>query len=248
MIADIEMVIQRKTLASGGAFDWQILRTSHTWTITGPLSRLTQRLIGYYGSLSLASLQFGCATLLLANLLPQLAPLFVGTLLATHLLLHFRYQLGLDGADQMRTIVLAGLLVFYGAPGQDASRAGLVFIAAQALLSYFMSGYAKLISPAWRRGEAVSGILSTRSYGGRINGAWMLRHSYASLALCWSTIVFECWCPLLVFGGWQACLLFIILGAGFHASIAATMGLNDFFWAFTAAYPALLYLSTVVHV
>jgi len=246
MISDAEMVVRRRALAPGGVFDWELVRTSRPWTAGGPLSRPITRAIGYYGSLSIAGLQFGCAAVLVANVDPSLTAPLLGAMLASHLLLHFRYQLGLDGADQMRSVVLAGLLVFYAAPGQLASRAGLIFIAAQAILSYFTSGYAKLISPVWRHGEAVSGILSTKTYGDPTGSAWIMNHSYASLFLCWGTIVFECWCPLLVFAGVRGCLLFIVLGVGFHGFIAVGMGLNDFFWTFTATYPALLYLSGIV--
>jgi hypothetical protein len=36
----------------------------------------------------------------------------------------------------------------------------------------------------------------------------------------------------------------LALGFVFHAASAATMGLNTFFWAFVATYPAVAYVGT----
>ena len=55
----------------------------------------------------------------------------------------------------MQTIVLAGLFVYAVAPTDTARTAALAFVAGQSVLSYFTAGFAKLISPTWRSGEAV---------------------------------------------------------------------------------------------
>jgi hypothetical protein len=62
--------------------------------------------------------------------------------------------------------------------------------------------------------------------------------------MCWAVIAFECGAPLLVFGGAHGIVLLIVCGTAFHVGIAIVMGLNNFVWAFTAAYPALFMLST----
>ena len=43
--------------------------------------------------------------------------------------------------------------------------------------------------------------------------------------------------------------MWVMLGVGvlFHATIAALMGLNSFFIAFVATYPAVAYLNALVH-
>lgn len=44
-------------------------------------------------------------------------------------------------------------------------------------------------------------------------------------------------------------IMWVMLGVGvlFHATIAALMGLNSFFIAFVATYPAVAYLNALVH-
>jgi hypothetical protein len=146
----------------------------------------------------------------------------------------------------MLTIVLAGGLVFYATPIETAQRAGLLFVAAQAVLAYFTSGYVKLISPSWRSGDALRGILNTRSYGYQDLAKLLTVHPRLSVAGCWLTIAFECLGPFFVFLGPIPCLVFLVGGVIFHISIAVTMGLNNFVWSFLATYPALLYASTIL--
>jgi hypothetical protein len=61
-------------------------------------------------------------------------------------------------------------------PGDARLALGVGFIAAQALLAYSTSGIAKLVSPVWRDGTGLVGILSTIDHGTPALGQWLARH------------------------------------------------------------------------
>lgn len=106
--------------------------------------------------------------------------------------IHLRHQLGLDGSDQMNAIVLGALTLGLMAPSGYARDAAIWFIAFEALTSYFAAGVAKAVSPAWRSGRAIQGIIRTHSYGKANAALFLSRAPCISLALCWSVIIFEC--------------------------------------------------------
>jgi hypothetical protein len=145
---------------------------------------------------------------------------------------------GGDGAEQMASIVLiATALVAPAFPGDVRVALAVAFITAQAVLAYLTSGVAKLVSPVWRDGTGLRGILSTVDHGTPAIGRWLGRYPALSVAASWATIVFECTFVLALV--LPAPLAGAVLGAGlaFHAACAALMGLNSFVWAFPATYP-----------
>ena len=168
---------------------------------------------------------------------------------ATTSLIRWRHGYGgEDGGDQMLTIMTATfaacLILAYASP--VIATVGLYFIGAQACLAYVTAGIAKLASREWRRGFAVRGVLSTRSYGSRSLARIVQKSGKISLLLCWVTIAFETaflLAPLLP----QKFLIILLIVAGlFHASVAYAMGFNRFFWSFLATYPAILFLNQAV--
>jgi hypothetical protein len=117
--------------------------------------------------------------------------------------------------------------------------AGLSLLAGQLLLSYVVSGIAKLAGTAWRSGAAIRLILATASYGSpvvsRVRPSW-------GTPLSWSVIAFEVGSPALLLGGDIGLIIFVALAVGFHASVAILLGLNNFLWAFGACLPAVVWL------
>lgn len=166
-------------------------------------------------------------------------------LIVANVALYYRQAFGLDGADQMSFLVLLTvLLCWLLAPDEGVHRIGIWFIALQLALSYFVSGAAKLVSTEWRSGTAIPGILSTYTYGTRLTRRLFVRHRRLSLAVCWAVIVVELILPFGLVLGEQGALTLLAVGLGMHVSIAMIMGLNDFVWGFTAAYPAFYYLAS----
>lgn len=59
-------------------------------------------------------------------------------------------------------------------------------------------------------------------------------------------IAFECSFPLVLILPDHYSLLLLALGISFHLTAAVLMGLNTFFWAFVATYPAVMFCSSVI--
>jgi hypothetical protein len=245
-IGDIECLSQPAQLKSSGFYSWEVLRTLRGWTVRGPLATSAGWLFESPAVLWLFGAQLAAASLAIVGVRP-IAP-WIAIALVVNLLFHLRNQHGLDGSDQMQTIVLASLLILQLSPTETARIAALCFIGGQSVLSYLTAGIAKAISPTWRSGGAVAAILRTTSYGGPVSARVFADRPALSEFACYGTLVFECALPLLVFVSPGACLVFIAIGVAFHASIAATMGLNLFFWSFVSTYPALYAISHLVSV
>lgn len=160
---------------------------------------------------------------------------------AAHAYSHFRVAgYGQDGSDHALAVLHgAQLIAAFSKSGSASERAVFNFVAAQGLLSYFVSGTAKLISPVWRSGTALPAIMRATTYGDeRVYGV-MRDYPAVSKAAAWGTILGETVAPLTLLApapvrtAWQGSMI------AMHAGIARYMGLNRFLWAFTAFHPVI---------
>lgn len=156
-------------------------------------------------------------------------------------LLNWYKSIGGDGAEQMSFITLTAAALT-GLVGLTEGNVVvlLTFVAAQSALAYLTAGVAKLASPTWRSGSAISGIVSATSYGSPLWHRIVTSVPSAGLVLCWSTMLWEALFPIALLGHAPSMLVILILGVCFHAGCAIVMGLNDFFWAFVGTYPAII--------
>jgi hypothetical protein len=245
----LEVIADRAQLRDGGLYGYTVLTTGRPVLLMGPLAAPLATLFRYPAVLILPAAQLAAAGLLVGAAISHAPSLIVPAglaaliILAARMLFYLRNQLGLDGSDQMLlvacTVVAGGLLL----PDPQAQALALYYGAAQLLLSYAVSGIAKAISPTWRSGRALAGIMGTVGYGTPRFAGLLSEHPGLSRLLCWSVIVFECSAPLLVLAGTPGALIIIVGGLVFHASIAIFMGLNIFLWSFASMYPALLFLA-----
>ena len=141
----------------------------------------------------------------------------------------------------MTMVVLAGLLTCGILSNSRWQAVGLWFIAAQSVLSYFSSGVAKLVSPVWRSGDAIVGILRTETFGNPKLATFLKDRPAAAKSLCWLTILFECCFPIVLVVPSPYPWFIVAAGLGFHVGVALVMDLNAFVWAFLATYPAILF-------
>ena len=158
-----------------------------------------------------------------------------------------RSAYGLDGSDQMSVLALvtaAGALL--AGPDSTASRVLLVFLAAQLVLSYLVAGVTKLVSPQWRSGTGLAGVFGTAEYGSAGLHAFTTRHPGLVRLAAHGTIAFECTFWVALFAPTPVLLAYLAMGLAFHLSVAVTMGLTTFVFAFPAAYPAVFWLHAVV--
>lgn len=131
------------------------------------------------------------------------------------------------GSDGMTMVVLCACLLAQARP--DLAHVGLWYIAIQIALSYAVAGVAKLRHGQWRDGQALAFFLERRS------------RAYDRPA-AWAVLVFECLWPLALISP-QAALVFLTAGAAFHLANAYLFGLNRFFFAWLAGYPAVYWAS-----
>lgn len=167
--------------------------------------------------------------------------LFVGTLL---LLVRWRGAFN-GGSDFMSLVVITGLLIAQVAScftdTEMAWRAGFWYITIQSMTSYFMSGSVKLLQPEWRNGRAMTIFLNAAIHGPLTSGHWLRKPWLASLG-SWAFIVWECAAPLALLDA-RLALIFCLIAALFHFLVFWFFGLNRFFWAWVATFPAIVWCS-----
>ena len=143
------------------------------------------------------------------------------------------------GSDFMTLIILLALTI--GALFSDfpqMEKACLWYIAIQSCTSYFLAGFAKLKSPGWRNGEALSGFLAHTIYGPQK----LFQNPKQARLGSWMVLLFECSFPLCLMNP-KICLPYLFFGVIFHFVNFLVFGLNRFFFVWIATYPALYYCS-----
>jgi hypothetical protein len=154
--------------------------------------------------------------------------------------------LGLEAADQMITILLAAQLLVSLAPGdQRVQRTCLAFVASQAVLSYSVAGWAKLLKSSWRSGSYLQGLLRTEMFGHHF-AARLLANKSLAQQLSLALITVECAFPLALITGIHGAAILCVLVLCMHLANAYLLGLNLFVWAFGATYPAIVFTANEI--
>ena len=238
-ISTLELLARSALFGSSGCLSWSLGREFYAF-------ETPRWLEPFLGASAIRSVLFvrlaACCGLLLSVRPSMLAPCVL-VLAASSLLLTFRMPVGRDGSDQMNDLILvpAGLAMLWD--GEGAKSAALFFIAAQASLAYATAGFAKLVSPVWRSGQALPQILSTLSHGHSLAGKTLRSSRVLALLACWGIMLFETCFSLWLLMGPRGTLAVLAVGIAFHLGCAVLMGLNCFLWSFLAAYPAILLAS-----
>lgn len=244
-VSTLEFLSIAANFGSSGVYSWRILQLRPSVPRGARLGPLVDALFDEQGMRALLVVRLTALTLtVVAPLGSWLFSLAIALLVANTFVFTWRREYGDDGSDQMSTIVLVTLLLTVGPHSTPfLAGAGLVFIAAQACLSYAAAGLAKLVSPTWRSGEAIYRIFNTATYGMEPVARFLEHRRWLNVALCWSVILIESLFPLCLLLPAPWSWLFLAWGFAFHLQCAAIMGLNSFLWAFVATYPAILYTS-----
>lgn len=245
LLPSVEMLARPRMFAEGGILNWDALGSRKAALRWSPA--IWKGVFGARGIRVVLVLRLAACLVLLAVSGAWSDTLLLAIALSCSMLLSFRNLLGADGGDQMTVILLASL--FGGAAvGSDRGRlVAICFIAAQSCLAYFISGFAKALGPMWRSGAAVERIFNSRTYGSAQVSAWLRAHPIVGRSLTWSVVLIECTFPLMFVSPAPVRLAFLAWGLTFHLLNAVVMGLNNFFWAFIATYPALWFASSLVH-
>ncbi|MFE7130928.1 alpha/beta fold hydrolase [Streptomyces sp. NPDC057638] len=238
--SSLEHLAQRHQTEPGGLNDWHVLREAGP--TPGPLLR---RLLDRVAEpRTTTALHLGRAALATALLAPGdgrwrgAAQLCLAT---SGALLFPRHAYGTDGSDQVTVMVQGATGAARLVRAEPAKDALVWYLAAQANLSYLVSGWVKLIGPAWRDGSALPGVLRTRVHGHPRLWALAREHPRTSRLLAHSVLALECGFPLLYTRGGRLTRPVVSAAVLFHGANAYALGLNRFLTAFTSLHPLVAY-------
>lgn len=157
------------------------------------------------------------------------------------LILH-RYQGPYNGgSDRMSLLILYTLCLSHWLPAGVPSEAVFGYLAIQVVLSYFMSGYVKIINPEWRSGQALQDVFDFSAYPVADSLRQLKNYPRTLWAGSWAVMVFEVLFPMSLFHS-TSLIIALVVATAFHVANACLFGLNRFVWAWIAAYPSILWL------
>ncbi|WP_436496621.1 alpha/beta fold hydrolase [Actinokineospora sp. HUAS TT18] len=243
LVSSLEYLASPKDRDWGGPNNWDVTRAAfvtHSPRLAKALDLVARRDVTR--ALHVARVAAAAALWLP---LPKGAKVAANSVLAgSQLALYARHLYGTDGADQVSFLVQAlATVARIGDRRPALVDSALWFIALQSVLSYTVSGWAKLPSRTWRSGRALPGITRTLTYGEP--NVWKLfeRHPKATRLLAHGVLAMECGFPLVFAARGRVAPLLLGSAGAFHLANAWVMGLGRFFWSFTSTYPAVLYAS-----
>ena len=170
-------------------------------------------------------------------------PLIWGFLWLSTLLISVRWRGTFNGGSDYMTLIVLGAAFIGRAAGDLHYRwigVALGYVGLQTCLSFFVAGVVKLRKEEWRSGKALAGFIESSHYGA---SPWLqsqfqaFSHPIQLKVLSWGIILFECTFPLGVLNP-SVCRFMILGGLFFQLMNTYVLGLNRFFWAWAAAYPA----------
>ena len=147
------------------------------------------------------------------------------------------------GADAMTSLVLLCLFLSHLAPTRFWQELALGYLAFQLTLSYFQSGYIKIINADWRSGRALQDVFSITAYPVSEDLRKWGRSPRMLFMMSWLVIIFEMLFPLALLDQ-TALMVALLIAATFHFANAWLFGLNRFFLIWPAAYPVLLWFQS----
>jgi len=144
------------------------------------------------------------------------------------------------GADRMSLLILCCLCLVYIAPTQRWQEVAFGYLAFQLLLSYFISGWVKVVNKDWRSGRALRDVFLFSAYPASESLRQWSTSTRLLFFMSWGVMLFELLFPVSLFSGTSLSIA-LIIAATFHFANACLFGLNRFFWIWIAAYPSIIW-------
>ena len=246
IICAFEDLSLNKRLFRNNLFDWRYCLAFQPKLRPAPGRRLPHAAFGVTAFrmsavLRIAGVGTGAAFILSANpyVVVPLALVLIG-----YFYLFYRLPYALDGADQMTLFVLIGLMIMLLDRGAgDFVRLGATAVTLHTAVSYITSGVAKLGSPIWRSGAGLSGIMNSGEFGNRPLAGLISRCRGLHLLLSWAVMLTHVAVGVAILAGGPIVYAALAAAMAFHIAVALTMRLNNFVWAFGAAYPSILFMA-----
>ena len=150
------------------------------------------------------------------------------------------------GSDYLTLIILFCLCVaFTNKSSEVLGKGALWYISLQVISSYFLAGLYKIKQEKWRSGKAITAFVTSPNYRVPvIIGEKSTDPTWAKI-FSWAVMLFEMSFPLVLV---HPSLTFFYLSAGiaFHLTNFFIFGLNRFFWAWCASYPAIIFCAGLI--
>ena len=145
------------------------------------------------------------------------------------------------GADRMGLLALWCLTAAHFLPQERWREIAFGYLGAQLVLSYFISGWVKVVKPDWRSGRALRDVFLFSAYPVTENLRRLAERPPLLFAASWAVMLLELAFPFALLSQ-PTLIIALCLTAAFHLANACLFGLNRFFWTWLAAYPALVWL------
>ena len=144
------------------------------------------------------------------------------------------------GSDRMSLLILFCLSLQVIAPDQYWREIAVGYLALQLVLSYFISGWVKVVNPEWRSGRALCDVFQFSAYPVSESLRSLAQSPRLLFTMSWCVMIFELVFPFALF--FQTSLVVVLIIAGvFHFNNACFFGLNRFFWIWISAYPSIIW-------
>jgi pimeloyl-ACP methyl ester carboxylesterase len=241
LVSSLEHLRTPDQIAKGGFNNWQINRDAyvHRWP---KLTRALDSLAAPKTTQAIHAARVAAALALIAPTPTKVRAAANGFLTLSTAALYPRIHMGTDGSDQAALLVQSAATVArLGGRNTRVADAALWFMGLQATLSYAASGWTKLTSPTWRSGEALTGILRTRSYGHPKVYELLRKYPQARDTMAAGVLAMESLFPLVYAAKGRLGPVFVGSAAAFHLANGHVMGLGRFIPSFLAMHPAVLY-------
>jgi hypothetical protein len=145
------------------------------------------------------------------------------------------------GSDRMGLLALWRLTLSRFLPTEQGREIAFGYLGVQLVLSYFISGWVKVLNPDWRNGRALRQVFAFSAYPVSEGLRGWADRPRVLRAMSWAVMLFEIGFPLTL-ASRPALTAGLAIAAAFHFANACLFGLNRFFWTWLAAYPAILWL------
>jgi hypothetical protein len=244
LLQSLEWLQVRAAFADNGVWRYAVLAEEQRALPWG-LSWLCRWSLPYHRFVALLGLRCAAACLVLFLGESRVWPF----LCISQILVCVRFRGASNGGSDSMSIVLASALSVPALFGRTplTIQVAVLYIGVQVTLSYVVAGLAKLQQADWRSGRALVHFVETSPYGVSERVRRLLATRGVAPLAGWAVIAFECLFPL----AWldpRVCLVWLACGSVFHALNVLSFGLNRFFWAWLAGYPAVLASSQLARV
>jgi uncharacterized membrane protein YphA (DoxX/SURF4 family) len=145
------------------------------------------------------------------------------------------------GSDRMGLLILCCLSAVHFMPSFAWQEVIFAYLALQLMLSYFISGWVKIINTDWRNGRALQDVFRFSAYPVSEELREFAKRPQLLWLMSWAVMLFELLFPLALLSK-ETLICGLVIATLFHLANACLFGLNRFLWIWIAAYPSVLWL------